>query len=238
MEMIAALDLALKKRKLGFLESIRDQLRQGRSLSGKQQVAVRRNLHQMKMHDEAKLFESIGEVAMDKDIEVLDACIMEPIDEKRTGFVFPKREGEGGKKGAWPIGDKKHAKIAISYMAAGRGKKADYPSIRSAIKSKYGKDASIMDSLKKLGEDDESLALEAKEHDGYPIGEASYRDGLDLLSKIREGEAELDLPYSELPSEDSIMDHPTKYTANLKKILAIQGKIRKLQADYKKASAY
>lgn len=165
LERIAALELALKKRRLDFFKSIIDQLRQGRVLSDKQKVAVRRNLHKMKMHDEAKLFE--GDNTMpDKTIEQLDEYIL---DEKRSGFVFPKRESpeDSKKKGSWPIGDKKHAKTAISYMAAGRGKASDYPAIKKAIKAKWGKDKDIMASLKKLGEAEE-LASSVEEGVDYP----------------------------------------------------------------------
>ena len=49
----------------------------------------------------------------------------------RSGFVFPKRK-------AWPIGNKKHAKLAIDYMNRGWGDEAEYPKIRAAIKKKYG----------------------------------------------------------------------------------------------------
>jgi hypothetical protein len=59
-----------------------------------------------------------------------------------TGFVFPDRK-------AWPIGDKKHAKIAITYMAAGRGDPEDYSEIIKAIQKKYKKDADVIAMLDK-----------------------------------------------------------------------------------------
>jgi len=59
-----------------------------------------------------------------------------------TGFVFPDRK-------AWPIGDKKHALIAVTYMAAGRGDPEDYPAIIKAIQKKYKKDADVMAMLDK-----------------------------------------------------------------------------------------
>jgi|GEM_PF-6862461 len=88
---------------------------------------------------------------MDRTISQLDRYILS---EKRTGFVFPERESpvDPKKKGSWPIGDKKHAKIAISYMAAGRGKASDYPEIKKAIRAKWGKDKEIMASLRGLEE--------------------------------------------------------------------------------------
>lgn len=47
-----------------------------------------------------------------------------------SAFVFPDRR-------AWPIHDLDHAKIALAYMAQGKGDPADYPKIRAAIRKRY-----------------------------------------------------------------------------------------------------
>ena len=51
---------------------------------------------------------------------------------RAPGYVFPRRK-------AWPIGDKRHALLAIDYMRAGRGKRADYPKVKAAILRRWQK---------------------------------------------------------------------------------------------------
>lgn len=50
------LEDAIAKRKNKFLSSILSQVQAGRTLSDKQNLAVRRILHKLRMHDESKLF--------------------------------------------------------------------------------------------------------------------------------------------------------------------------------------
>lgn len=157
-EQVQAIDRALEYQPGSrFLRSIRDQLAAGRPLSDKQRRVVREILIGLGGTASAKLFE---EEAMDDSLE-----------EKRSGFVFPERPSPVGKgKGSWPIGDKKHALIAISYMRTGKGDEADYPKIKKAIESKYGKDKAVMGALNGLGEarEDDAVII-TNLYPDYPI---------------------------------------------------------------------
>lgn len=146
-EQRAAITRALAyKPKNVFLLSVAQQLADGRVLSAKQREVVRKILIGLGGTESAKLFE---EETMRDVFEDAQAALAE----KRIGFVFPDRPSPVGTgKGAWPIGDKKHALIAISYMAAGKGDAGDYPAIKKAIKAKWGKDRAVMAALTGLGE--------------------------------------------------------------------------------------
>ena len=62
-DVIKVLDAALERRPNRFLDSIRDQLTRGKSLTDKQKKAVRRNLYQLGMRDDASVFkESVSSV--------------------------------------------------------------------------------------------------------------------------------------------------------------------------------
>jgi len=152
---LKAIEQALEYQpKSKFLKSVRDQLNRGRQLSKKQRDVVRKILIDLGGTVSAKFFE---EVEM-------------KLDERRTGFVFPDRE-------AWPIGDKKHALLAVSYMKAGKGDDADYAKIKKDIAAKYGKDQTVMSALKSIGEDSEVLdaAILCNLYPDYPIHEAKKK---------------------------------------------------------------
>lgn len=55
-EMVKVLDVALAKRSNYFLDSIRSQLQRGKALTDKQKKAVRKNLYQLGMRQEAGVF--------------------------------------------------------------------------------------------------------------------------------------------------------------------------------------
>lgn len=70
-------------------------------------------------------------------------------------YAVPSRQ-------AWPIGDKRHALLAIRYMEARFGNPVDYPQIIDAIRERWGGDAEVMSELRALRR-----------------GAAAYREALD-----------------------------------------------------------
>lgn len=78
----------------------------------------------------------------------------------------------------------------------------------------------------------ELLAMPAPSY-MYNRERSKQMNGLDLLAQIRKGEDELGLPEIELPSEDSIMDHPTKFNVKMRQVLSKQTQIRDLITTYK-----
>jgi hypothetical protein len=89
-----------------------------------------------------KLYETVRQIREALEIDEMSVAQRKAIPDE--DFVFPDRR-------AWPIHDVKHALIAISFMQQGRGKKADYPTIKAAIKDKYGSNDEVMAALKELG---------------------------------------------------------------------------------------
>jgi hypothetical protein len=72
------------------------------------------------------------------------------------------------------------------------------------------------------------------------INEASYDKALTIRAQIRDKEHELQhLSFdADLPSEDSIMDYPSKYTTKLQKVLDKLTAIEKAIEEYNKISIY
>lgn len=58
-------------------------------------------------------------------------------------YAVPSRQ-------AWPIGDKRHALLAIRYMEARFGNPMDYPQIIDAIRKRWGDDPEVMSELRTL----------------------------------------------------------------------------------------
>lgn len=61
---------------------------------------------------------------------------------ERKGSVFPD--------GRWPIGDKKHGKLALTYILAGRGESEDWPAVYKAVMAKYGDDPEFQELIGKV----------------------------------------------------------------------------------------
>lgn len=86
----------------------------------------------------------------------------------------------------------------------------------------------------KLFEKEHTMLKLIENMEAVGLGEADSGVGLKLRDAIRKGERDLNLPNVWLPSEDSIMDAPTKYNAQMRKVLKIQDQIRKLHDEYSK----
>jgi len=86
-DVIKVLDAALERRPNSFLSSIRDQLLRGKSLTDKQKKAVRRNLYQLGMRDEASVFKE-SEMAV-------------------VSFGIDEREQTAAQKAAWAAAQEK-----------------------------------------------------------------------------------------------------------------------------------
>lgn len=71
---------------------------------------------------------------------------------------------------------------------------------------------------------------------------AGYSDALKLRGQIRDMEDEIgklaQRLEADLPSEDHIMDNPTKFNSKLNQVLKKLEKIKKAIEDYSKASGY
>jgi hypothetical protein len=89
---------------------------------------------------------------------MLEMTDKERADLPDSAFVFPDRR-------AWPIHDEEHAKIALAFIAQGKGDAADYPAIRKAIKAKY---PDLVEAVVEGADEDDDEDEDAVDGNGNP----------------------------------------------------------------------
>ena len=60
---------------------------------------------------------------------------------RRVQYVYPRSK-------RWPIGDQEHARLAATYLLAGRGKPSDWPTVFEALQKHWGKDPEVRKLLR------------------------------------------------------------------------------------------
>jgi len=104
----------------------------------------------------------------------------------KSKYVFPNRE-------AWPIGDRKHGRIALKYIVAGRGKAKDWAKVLEAVLDRYPDmkvdHADLVKKAKSMSEgmyaDEDYFNIgEDRVNIGYALGEGLTAQSLDNVNSL------------------------------------------------------